>query len=1185
MKTDNELNFSSDVLETDFHFNDLFVIEDIQRMQDLFSNAMDIASIITTPDGIPITKPSNFCSFCDIIRKTEKGLNNCLKSDAMNCCSVSSGIQINPCLSAGLLDIGVKVSIEGIHVVNWVIGQVRDEKIDIHKIIEYGNEIGANKDEYLEALSRVPVMTREKLQKIFDILFVMSNDYSDKVFKNYQFKKQLEEQKITNELLHKSEESLTITLNSIGDGVISTDKFGSIVNMNPVAENMCGLKFSETWGKKFIDVFNIIHVETRQKVENPVKKVLEKGLIIGLANHTVLLSKDGTEYHIAYNAAPIKNINGENTGVVLVFSDITEKYKAEEKIIASENLLKQSQSIARLGTYTFDILNNIWISSDVLDSIFGISGDHDKSFEGWKEIIHPDWKENIADYFIKDVIGNTSKFDKEYQIIRKNDSQVRWVHGLGELIFNSSNQPIKLIGIIQDITDRKIVLEQLEISQAKYRSIFENLQDVFYQVDLEGNFLELSSSISDFADYNRDEIIGSSIEMLYARISDRKKALENLLKNNQVRDYEVEFKTKHKITKHASLNATLIYDSNGKPDHIDGFIRDITKRKLAENAFHESEEKFHDYIEFAPHGVFVANESGKYIEVNSAATFITGYSKEELLSMNQVDLIANESKKLFVNHFERAVKEGFASDEFGIERKDTSKRFVVVDTVKLSDYLYLGFVVDQTSRKKAEVSLKENEEFLKKTQLIANLGHCILDFTTKTWKSSDISDLILGLEPNFEKSFSSLRLIIHPDDINILGDYFMNELVKNKGKFDKKFKIIRPIDQVERWIHVIGELKHNVENNPLKLIATVQDITERKLASEALRSSEELHRSILNASPDSIILVDMEGRIQMASPAALILYGCKSSDQLIGNNMFDFLAPEDRERAYSNSLLMMNGYMGTIEYRIVREDGEIFFAEVNGDIIRDSDSKPNGMVFIIRDSTDRKKADHALKSSQQELKEFASHLQNVREEEKLQLAREIHDELGQILIAIKIDLGLMKQKVLKSIKTVDAENILTNFDNLFSLVDNTLNTTRKIMTDLRPEVLFLIGFVEAVKLYINNFKDRYQILCVFDNTITNLKLNSQQSVALYRIIQESFTNIAKHSRATKVIINLSLANNRLVLEVKDNGIGFKISQRNKPDSYGLIGMKERVYLLEGELLISSQPEKGTSIKVDIPYLN
>jgi len=266
-------------------------------------------------------------------------------------------------------------------------------------------------------------------------------------------------------------------------------------------------------------------------------------------------------------------------------------------------------------------------------------------------------------------------------------------------------------------------------------------------------------------------------------------------------------------------------------------------------------------------------------------------------------------------------------------------------------------------------------------------------------------------------------------------------------------------------------------------------------------------------------------------------------------------------------------------------DGSVFFAEVNGDIIWDSHENPNGMVFIIRDVTDRKQGEVALKSSQVELKEFASHLQNVREEEKLQLAREIHDELGQILIAIKIDLGMMKQKVLKSIKTIDAENILTNFDNLFGLVDNTLNTTRKIMTDLRPEVLFLIGFVEAVKLYVNNFKERYQIICLFENTVHGLKLDSQQSVALYRILQESLTNIAKHAKATRVKIDLGMVEEKLVLEIKDNGIGFKTTQKNKPNSYGLLGMKERVYLLEGTLIISSQPGEGTSVKVEIPYTN
>jgi len=242
------------------------------------------------------------------------------------------------------------------------------------------------------------------------------------------------------------------------------------------------------------------------------------------------------------------------------------------------------------------------------------------------------------------------------------------------------------------------------------------------------------------------------------------------------------------------------------------------------------------------------------------------------------------------------------------------------------------------------------------------------------------------------------------------------------------------------------------------------------------------------------------------------------------------------------------------------------------------------MVFIIRDISDRKKAEDALEISQVELKEFASHLQNVREEEKLQLAREIHDELGQILIAIKIDLGMMKQNVLKSIKSIDAENILTKFDNLFGLVDNTLNTTRKIMTDLRPEVLFLIGFIEAVKLYVHNFKERYLINCVFHSTVTLLELNSQQSVALYRILQESLTNIAKHAKATKVKIDLDISDDKLVMKIKDNGIGFKIPKKNKPNSYGLLGMKERVYLLEGDLLISSQPGEGTTIKVEIPYV-
>ena len=108
---------------------------------------------------------------------------------------------------------------------------------------------------------------------------------------------------------------------------------------------------------------------------------------------------------------------------------------------------------------------------------------------------------------------------------------------------------------------------------------------------------------------------------------------------------------------------------------------------------------------------------------------------------------------------------------------------------------------------------------------------------------------------------------------------------------------------------------------------------------------------------------------------------------------------------------------------------------------------------------------------------------------------------------------------------------------------------------------------------------------MFENTVPVLKLDSQQSVALYRILQESLTNIAKHAKATRVKINLGMVDEKLVLEIKDNGIGFKTTQKNKPNSYGLLGMKERVYLLEGALIIASQPGEGTTVKVEIPYSN
>jgi len=733
-----------------------------------------------------------------------------------------------------------------------------------------------------------------------------------------------------------------------------------------------------------------------------------------------------------------------------------------------------------------------------------------------------------------------------------------------------------------EIEEREKANRFLLKSEEKYRNIFETVQDVFYQIGFDGIITEISPSIKYYSGFDREMLIGKSVYEFYLNVADREKFLHEIKTKGEIRDYELDLKVGAKLV-HVSINARLVLDFDENIKCIEGVLRDITKRKKAENALRESELKFRNYIDFAPHAVFVANETGKYIDANPAAEKLLGYTLDELLQVEPVELVSANSLQQFTQHLEIAKETGYATDELTILRKDKEAKIVVVDTVKLSDQCFLGFVVDITDRKAAEEILKESEMHLAEMQNIAHLGNASINVGTGGWKSSEMLNKIFGITADYDFTYAGWRKIIHPDSEREIVDYFSNNVLQGRNFFDKKFRIIRQGDKEIRWVHVMGKLKFDADNQPVKLIATVQDITERKQSKEALRQSEALYRTTLNASPDTIVVVEMDGRIRLVSPSALIMYGYDDEIQIIGRNMFEFLASEDIERAQSNTILLFRGYMGTIQYKMMRANGEIFHAEINGDIIWADDGKPTGMVFLIRDITDRIKVEQDLKQSQGQLKKFAAHLQSVREEERLMLAREIHDELGQILIAIKIDLGMNKQKVLKQIKGELAEELLADYDNLFGLVDNTIKTARKIMTDLRPEVLHLLGFVEAVKLYAASFQSRHKINCVFENNIPDLELNSQQTVALYRIVQESLSNVARHSKATEVKIFLGQKKGVLMLEISDDGIGLDENKKTKHDSYGLIGMNERAFLLDGELSIKSELNRGVCLKLVMPY--
>lgn len=242
----------------------------------------------------------------------------------------------------------------------------------------------------------------------------------------------------------------------------------------------------------------------------------------------------------------------------------------------------------------------------------------------------------------------------------------------------------------------------------------------------------------------------------------------------------------------------------------------------------------------------------------------------------------------------------------------------------------------------------------------------------------------------------------------------------------------------------------------------------------------------------------------------------------------------------------------------------------------------NLLEDLRQENEARRKTEEALMESQEQLQKFAAHLQHVREEERILLAREIHDDLGQNLVAIKIEIGMLMQRVPYCALPDYQEDIMGQFNKLAGLVNDTIQSTRRIMTDLRPVVLDFLGFLDAGKQHLESFAERNKIKCLFVNDIDSLNMDIQKSVALFRILQESLNNIAKHAEAKSVTVHVGRNDYGLFLEISDDGKGFDVQKKTRLDSYGLLGMNERTYLLNGRFSVKSSPGNGTVVRVEIP---
>jgi diguanylate cyclase (GGDEF)-like protein/PAS domain S-box-containing protein len=313
---------------------EIIEVEKLQEIQDAFAEAMGVGSVITRPDGSAITEPSNFAVLCnDLIRGTEKGMKQCMCSDAVIGKCNKDGPTINKCFSAGLWDAGATITAGDRHVANWLIGQVKNEQTDEEKLLAYTDELGIDREKAAAALSQVTFMPLEKLKGIANVLYICANEISERAYLNDQQAKLIDRLKHAEERIYSENEQLKVTLMSIGEAVITTDKNGRVALMNRTAEEITGYPFEQARGEQIHGVFDVINAQTGEGSEGPVEKVLQGETGGSIACNSTVLSKDGVLREVAQTVSPIIGKGGAIEGTVIVFRDITEQRLKEKEIL------------------------------------------------------------------------------------------------------------------------------------------------------------------------------------------------------------------------------------------------------------------------------------------------------------------------------------------------------------------------------------------------------------------------------------------------------------------------------------------------------------------------------------------------------------------------------------------------------------------------------------------------------------------------------------------------------------------------------------------------------------------------------------------------------------------------------------------------------------------------------------
>jgi PAS domain S-box-containing protein len=754
---------------------------------------------------------------------------------------------------------------------------------------------------------------------------------------------------------------------------------------------------------------------------------------------------------------------------------------------------------------------------------------------------------------------------------------------------NAEGKIIHALGVTRDITARKQKEEQLRRSEDIRKLIMDSALDAIICIDKDEVIFTWNPQAEEIFGWKEEEAIGKKLSSLVIH----KRYLEKHHKG--FADYISSGKS-HVINKIMILPAVrangdefiaelLIREiKNGDDYFLCTYVRDVTERINAEKELQRSSSRFQRITSTTNDAVWEWELETNSLWCNEMHQHLYGLTMEDpvpvkaewvsrihpedrysILKM-QDDALASDTNVFISEYRFRAGK--------GSEYKYIFDRCYITRNEKNEPILMTGSMMDITERKLAEEKIfHSNQRF----ELIANTTNdAVWETNLETGVSwgNEMHQKMYGLTLENEiPNFDEWKMHLHPDDRDWVVKSLEDALSSTDNTWIVEYRFVKSSGEVVT-VYDRTYIVRDAEGKPVRMMGSMMDITERKKAEDALLQSEEKYRTLVEQATDGIFIADHTGKFVIVNSAGLKL-SQYTEEELSTLTIYDLADPEELKVNPFRFEEMKNEQGARSERKLKRKDGTIVDIEINAKFLSDG-----RFLAFIRDITERKKAENELNSSYKAIRKLTSHLQNAREEERTHIAREIHDELGQQLTVLKMDVSWLTKKI----KQLESQQLNDKAAEIVQMLNDTVNTVRRISSDLRPVLLDDLGLAAALEWHLAEFGKRSGIKTEFFTLESPIAIPRTTATGLFRIYQESITNIARHSEATEVMVELFIEDKVVTMAISDNGKGFDVTSVGRKKTLGVLGMQERTVMMGGTFRIKRNPGKGMKVEVHVPVL-